>query len=297
MWWRVRKAAAASLLGLLLSFGSVAPVLAATDTSQNPQSGQIGLEGTISTDPPKTAATITTPGNGSTVSTMPITIAGLCPNGTLVKIFSNNVFIGSTTCKGGSYTLQATLFAGANALVARVYDALDQAGPDSNTVNVTYNDAQFAQFGTVVSLTSLYARRGVNPGTSLSWPLILSGGVGPYAVSVDWSDGSAPQLKSLNFAGDFSVDHVYNAAGIYKVTVRVTDKNGTTAFLQLVAVANGASQGGAASGKNTSSVITKVIVLWWPILLVLPLLFTSFWLGRRHQLYVLRRELESAERQ
>jgi hypothetical protein len=193
--------------------------------------------------------------------------------------------------------LQATLFAGANALVARVYDALDQAGPDSNTVNVTYNDAQFAQFGTVVSLTSLYARRGVNPGTSLSWPLILSGGVGPYAVSVDWSDGSAPQLKSLNFAGDFSVDHVYNAAGIYKVTVRVTDKNGTTAFLQLVAVANGASQGGAASGKNTSSVITKVIVLWWPILLVLPLLFTSFWLGRRHQLYVLRRELESAERQ
>ena len=109
-----------------------------------------------------------------------------------LKIFSNNVFIGSTTCRGGSYTLQTTLFAGANALVARVYDALDQTGPDSNTVNVTYNDAQFAQFGTVVSLTSLYARRGVNPGTSLSWPLILSGGVGPYAVSVDWGDGSAP---------------------------------------------------------------------------------------------------------
>lgn len=297
MWWRVRKAVAASLLGLLLTFSSTAPVLAATDTSQNPQSGSIGLEGTISTDPPKTAATITTPGNGAVVSTMPITIAGLCPSGTLVKIFSNNVFVGSTTCKSGSYTLQATLFAGANALIARVFDALDQAGPDSNTVNVTYNDAQFAQFGTVVSLTSLYARRGVNPGTSLSWPLILSGGVGPYAVSVDWGDGSAPQLKSLNFAGDFSIDHVYSAAGIYKVTVRVTDKNGTTAFLQLVAVANGASQGGAASGKNTSSVITKVIVLWWPILLVLPLLLTSFWLGRRHQLYVLRRELESAERQ
>jgi hypothetical protein len=122
VWWRVRKAAAASLLGLLLTFSSTAPVLAETDTSQNPQSGSIGLEGTISTDPPKTAATITTPGNGAVVSTMPITIAGLCPSGTLVKIFSNNVFVGSTTCKSGSYTLQATLFAGANALIAHVFE-------------------------------------------------------------------------------------------------------------------------------------------------------------------------------
>ena len=46
----------------------------------------------------------------------------------------------------------------------------------------------------------------------------------------------------MNFAGDFSIDHTYNAAGIYKVTVRVTDKNGD-GLLQLVAVANGAKPG------------------------------------------------------
>lgn len=286
------------LIGVGLLFGSLSGghVLAATDPSQNPQAGSIGLEGTISTAPPSRGATITTPGNGASFSSTPITVAGLCPSGTLVKLFDNNVFVGSVVCGGSSFSLQIDLFSGSNQLVARVYDALDQAGPDSNTVTVTFNDAQFIQFGTRVSLTSIYARRGADPGQQLDWPLLLSGGVAPYAVSVDWGDGSAPQLQSLTVAGDFTISHKYTNAGVYKVIVRASDHNGTTAFLQLVAVADGATQTGSAkSGNNTSQL--RTIVLWWPVLLLIPLLFAAFWLGRRHELYVLRRELQSAKRQ
>ena len=269
----------------------------AAGSSQNPQAGSVGLEGRISTDPPKKAATITTPSNGASFSSTPITVAGLCPEDTLVKIFDNNVFVGSALCVKGSYTLQVDLFGGSNQLVARVFDALDQAGPDSNIVTVTFNDAQFAQFGTRVTLTSSFARRGAFPGTDLVWPLVLSGGVGPYAISIDWGDGTAPQLQSQSVAGSFDIKHKYTNAGIYKIVVRATDKNGTTAFLQLVAVANGAAQAGA-SGKDDSGVsVTRVIVIWWPVLLLVPLLFVAFWLGRRHELYVLRRELETAKRQ
>lgn len=289
------------LLGLaitlsLLMGGSSA--VAATSTSQNPQPGAVGLEGTISTDPPTRGATITTPANGAVFTTTPITVAGLCPDGTLVKIFDNNVFVGSTLCQRGSYTLQIDLFGGSNQLVARVFDALDQPGPDSNIVTVTFNDAQFAQFGSRVTLTSEFARRGAFPGTELVWPINLSGGVGPYAVSIDWGDGSGPQLMSLTGPGAFDIKHKYTNAGLYKVVIRATDKNGTTAFLQLVAVANGAAQtGNTDKDDGAGAGRLQTIVIWWPVLLMIPLIFLAFWLGRRHQLQVLRQELESAKQQ
>ncbi|MDB5169768.1 MAG: Fibronectin type protein [Candidatus Saccharibacteria bacterium] len=287
-----------SMLVLVLQC-SLTGVARAADTTQNPQAGSVGLEGSISTAPPTRAATITTPANGTVFTSTPITVAGLCTTGNLIKVFDNNVFVGSTLCVGGSYSLKIDLFSGGNQLVVRVYDALDQAGPDSNTVNVTFNDAQYAQFGSRVTVTSIFARRGAYPGDSLVWPLILNGGSGPYAISVDWGDGSSPVLQSQSVAGSFDVKHSYTNAGVYTVTVRATDKNGVAAFLQLVAVANGATQAAtaAASKDGNGSAAEQAPAIWWPTLLTVPLLLLAFWVGRRHELYVLRKTLEAARRQ
>ena len=54
----------------------------------------------------------------------------------LVKLFKNNVFAGSVQCEDGSYSIKTDLFVGTNELVARVYDDLDQPGPDSNVLTV-----------------------------------------------------------------------------------------------------------------------------------------------------------------
>ena len=253
-------------------------------------SGSIGLQGTISTAPPKSGATISSPGNGATFNTLPITVSGLCPKGLLVKLFANNVFVGSVQCDSGSYSVPVDLFSGQNDLVARVYDALDQAGPDSNSVTVTFNDANFIQYGTQVLLTSIYAERGAPPSQELSWPILLSGGTAPYAISVDWGDGTATDLMSQSSSGDFTIKHIYKSAGIYKVIVKATDKNGDTAFLQLVGVATGAIQSSAGNGGGSTSV--RTVVIWWPCLLMLPLIVAAFWSGRRNELYVLRKKLE-----
>lgn len=276
-----------------LSLVSLAPgVSSAQIPPPPPGNGSIGLEGTISSPPPKQGATISSPGNGSNFTAVPITVNGLCPNGLLVKLFSNNVFVGSVECNNGSYSLQVDLFSGQNELVARVYDALDQAGPDSNTVTVRYTDTNFLQFGTSVSLSSIYAKKGANPGEVLEWPIILSGGTGPYAISVDWGDNSPTDLLSQPFAGNITLKHTYKSAGIYKIIIKATDKNASTAFLQLVGVANGKAAQGSATGTNTNSSITKVIVIWWPMLLLLPLIPLAFWSGQRNELYVLRKKLE-----
>ena len=256
------------------------------------ESGSVGLEGRINSEPPKQGATITVPVNGTSVTTLPTTVSGLCPDGLLVKIFKNNVFAGSAQCENGSYSLQIDLFTGRNELVARVFDDLDQAGPDSNTVVVTF---PFNGVGAPnrISLTSAFAKRGANPGQTLSWPLTLTGGNGPYAITVDWGDGKEPDLISLAFPGNFNITHVYDSPGVYNVTVRATDRDKTLAFLQLVAVANGpVGQNNTGEDNGAATTITKTRILWQPAAIALPLLVSSFWLGKKYELFVLRKRLE-----
>ncbi len=288
VWARAALVAACIGVALLLC----TPTAQAVQPAPGPQSGSSGLQGTVRTPAPTVAATIATPSNGQSFSKMPITVNGLCPNGLLIKIFANNVFVGSTMCSGGSYTLKVDLLDGRNDLIARVFDDLDQPGPDSNIVTVTYNNDQFRTTGVpTLSLTSIYARRGANPGDELVWPITVSGGSAPYAVSVDWGDGQGDDLYSQPFPGNFNIKHVYKSAGIYVMIVRVTDKDGRTAFLQLVGQANGS----VTQSNNQAvgpSVITKTIVLWIPAAIAIPLIFFSFWLGRRYELAALRRHLE-----
>jgi hypothetical protein len=125
--------------------------------------GSVGIEGTVSSAPPTESPTISTPSAGSTFTTSPISVAGLCQTGLIVKVFSNNIFVGSDLCTSGSFSMQVALFSGRNDIVAQLFDALDQAGPDSNVVSVTFNDAEFLQYGTRVSLSSSYAERGADP--------------------------------------------------------------------------------------------------------------------------------------
>jgi hypothetical protein len=294
---RLRMRAFAALLilgGAILASQGLAG--AAGQFPDQTSSGSIGLQGTISTTPPTRGATIAVPGNGAVFTSVPITVSGLCPSSTLVKLFSNNVFVGSILCVNGSYSLQVDLFPGQNDLVARVYDALDQAGPDSNVVSVTFNDAQFAQFGTHVALTSIYAERGAPPGQEIVWPIGLSGGIGPYAISIDWGDGSPPDLLSQAAPGTFNIKHTYKSAGVYKIIIKATDKNGGTAFLQLIGQATGATQNNSAGNKDSNAVV-RTEVLWWPALAMLPLIFAAFWIGKRHELFSLRKQLERSRDQ
>lgn len=260
-------------------------------TVENPQPGSIGVEGVIPSAAPTRGATISSPRNGQVFTRNPITVSGLCPTGLLVKVFTNNVFVGSVQCVNGSYSLQVDLFAGRNDIVVRVFDDLDQPGPDSETVTVTFNDSQFNQFGVpLVQLTSNYARRGANPGETLTWPIIISGGTPPYALSIDWGDGKTQDLISQANPGTINLQHVYDNAGTYTVTIKASDTNGVSAFLQVVGVANGAISQQPTEGEKKEKIVTRV--MWEPAAMLLPMIGIAFWLGRRYELATIRKHLE-----
>lgn len=291
-----RKASLLLSSAVLMATLVAAPVFAAAPPAENPQQGSAGLQGTVPTPPPDIAATIVVPANGATFSRNPIQVSGLCTSDLLVKLFSNNVFVGSALCINGSYSVQIDLFEGRNDLVARIFDSLDQPGPDSNIVTVTYHNEQFSGFGVQpLTLSSIYARRGANPGDELNWPIIVAGGTGPYAISVDWGDGKPVSLQSEQFPGNVNIKHTYDTAGTYVVTVKATDKNGMTAFLQLVGQANGAVTQGTQE-KDNGLIATSTAVIWIPAAISIPLIISTFWLGRRYEITALRKKLEHPER-
>ncbi len=256
-----------------------------------PGSGSYGLEATKKQPPPTQGATITVPGNGASYSTSPITVSGLCLTGLLVQVYDNGVLAGSIDCKDGSFSIQISLFVGQNDITASVFDDLDQPGPASNTATVTYSNANFSAFGTLITLTSNYGRRAANPGTELTWPLLLSGGSGPYAFSIDWGDGTPSQLKSQSSAGEVDLAHTYKQSGLYHVVVKVTDVNGVTAFLQVTAIANGKVNAADAVAATTKTVtITKIV--WIPVAIAFAMLFPTYWFGRKSQLVSLHKKLQ-----
>lgn len=257
--------------------------------------GSFGLAATKTQAPPTQGATISTPGNGSSFNNSPITVTGICPTGLLVQVYNNGVMVGAVVCTNGSFSLQVSLFPGKNDLSVTVYDDLGQAGPSSNTVTVTYTDTSFSAFGQSITLTSSYGRRSAAANSQLDWPLQLSGGTSPYAFSIDWGDGTPSQLKSQALAGLVTISHTYKKAGIYQVNIRVTDKNGLSAFLQVIAVANGKVDSSTTpTTPNTSgnTAATKPPqILWIPIIVLLLLLPTSYWLGRRSELIIIRNKM------
>lgn len=285
------------ILGGLLAVTAPIPVHALGSPAPQ-QSGSIGMQGTISSPMPTTGATITTPVPGRSYGENPVTVNGLCPNGLLVKIFNNGVFVGSTQCTNGSFEVPVDLFPGDNLLIARVYDALDQPGPDSNSVAISFRDGKEGVEAHRLNITSNFAKLGAPAGSEIRWPIIINGGVGPYAIAIDWGDGTATDIKSMANAGTLELSHVYKTAGIYRIVIRATDSTGTVAYLQLVGVGTGAVSQSVSNGSKTptAQASARVMYVWWPILLLVPVILAAFWLGSRYELVAIHRRIESQTR-
>jgi hypothetical protein len=264
------------------------------------ENGSVGLQGTVTAPPPQNAPIISIPSSGANISKSPATISGICDSDLLVKVFKNAVFGGSVQCQSGSFSMSMDLFNGRNDLIAKQYDLLDQESPSSAIVSVLYSDNIPNQTSQArITLTTNFAKKGANPGEKLIWPFAISGGSGPYAVTVEWGDGDN-NLQSIANPGEFSLEHVYKNPGSYTVVVKAVDSTGKTALLQVVAISNGAlSQAGTSGSKSStdnSSTTSTTRILWQPAAVMIPFIVSTFWLGKRYAIYRLRKKIEAGER-
>lgn len=265
-----------------------------------PAASSIGLTGAVPEDPPDSAAVITSPNNQQRFSESPVTVTGTCPENSLVEILKNNIFGGSALCSDeGTFSLDVDLLIGENDLVARVYNSLNQPGPNSDPVTVFYdalppqeapqtplsfNDAQL-----IINTDAIY--RGTFPDEELTMPIEVIGGTAPYAVEVQWGDNERDTIPRDNNQ-PFTATHVYKRAGTHRISLQATDAEGRVAFLTVVAVINGqppevtVGAGTGDSGSSLSSVLNQIYVLW-PLMAAAFATVLSFWLGEQREKHIL----------
>lgn len=284
-------------LFLLLAFvGFMLSVFTVTAAPPGPESSSIGITGVMPGKPPMTAPTIDTPNNNQRFTTTPITVKGSCPPGTLVEVFKNDIFAGSAFCgDDGKYTFDIDLLFGRNVLIARVYDALNQASPDSQPVIVFY-DSQLAQpsglagldFGgaqLLINTDAVY--RGVFPNKEMAVPMTILGGKAPYAVNVQWGDNEQSLIPRGNNAV-FNATHTYKKPGTYPISVKASDADGRVAFITVAAVVNGQPDI-VAAGTTDNGASPNILVSLWPVYVATVAIVLSFWLGEVREKRVLQK--------
>jgi hypothetical protein len=253
-------------------------------------------------------AVITSPTDGTHFTSIPISVSGTCPtNAAYVEIFRNNLMSGTALCDiNSNFQLSISLFPGRNDLAAHVFNLTDDEGPVSATVTVFYDVPNPPSSATTpagssgkpsasnpFTLQTAFVYKGYLVGQEVDWPLQISGGTAPYAVSVDWGDGTNDVI-SRGAAGSFDIKHTYSESGGYKgsytIKVKASDGTGNSAFIQFFVIVKNHAGIGTAFTKSPPSLNNRnwLWAVWIGYLLVL-LLAISYWLGEREELITLRR--------
>lgn len=68
--------------------------------------------------------------------------------------------------------------------------------------------------------------------------LVITGGMPPYTVTVDWGDGSSYRKDNINTTPLY-LTHVFTSPADYQPIIRATDQNGNAASLQIVVIVRG----------------------------------------------------------
>jgi len=268
-----------------------------TPAVPGPTAGSIGLSGTMPSKPPTVAATIKTPSAGQHFPSSPIIVSGTCVADNLVELFKNDIFAGSTICTtGGNYSIEIDPLIGQNTLIARVYDANNQAGPDSNAVSIYY-DAVPPQSSALTSLNfgsnqlllntdSVF--RGAFPDQQLNIPISIIGGTPPFAVNVQWGD-AANNIVPRNDNIQFTAAHAYNKPGTYQINLQASDTTGLVGFMTVAAIVNGQPTTIASTNGTSDSGTTTQLLTLWPLYVGSVAVLGSFWLGERREKRILAR--------
>lgn len=123
--------------------------------------------------------------------------------------------------------------------------------------------------------------RSIFAGDTLTLPVRIIGGTAPYALSIDWGDGLT-DLKTVLDTEFHNYRHSYKTAGITTVSLKTTDANGLTSFLQTVVQVNGIPVAGAPTS-GLSPIVTGLSSIWTevpvPLYVAAVALVLGFWIG------------------
>lgn len=292
------------------------------------KAGAVNVSVNVLGNPPTVGAIISFPVTNSVTAHDYVTVTGSCPSQTLVSIYNNAIFAGSSACtSSGSFSISITLIDGTNILQAQNYDGLDQPGPATPSVIIVKETAppvspispiQPTDIATtleevapqkdpvvtptpstpaipdkcaeldespVTSADPVIAvgciQRNVFAGETLSMPLLIKGGLAPFALAVDWGDEKQDLVTVLDSKKKV-LAHTYATGGFHQITLKATDSGGGSTQLQTTVSVNGEVTTGTVV-TNIDKIMETAKSIW--VEAPVPLYFTAlalaigFWVG------------------
>ncbi|MFZ1301253.1 MAG: hypothetical protein WAQ27_01580 [Candidatus Microsaccharimonas sp.] len=225
---------------------------------QSVQASEIITSAKVAAPTPSTSAIITSHINEEVVPSGSVPIEGSCAYvapSTIVELYVDGQFAGSTTCSsGGTFSTMLTLAPGVHQIRLRTVNVTDDYGPDSalfyltveapdessvpstpprSHESTTIQMPQTSQNGIQIYSQSTYLLYG--PDKDAEWVGYFIGGEPPYNVAIDWGDGTASSYTAPETASQ-SFRHTYPKYQPFFVTITVTDSAGMQASMQLAAV-------------------------------------------------------------
>ncbi len=169
--------------------------------------------------------TITFPVGGSTITDTSLTVRGTAQPGTRVELFDGSAIVGSTfASSNGEWEINISLSNPSYSLYARACRLL-ACSDFSQVVNFFWQSPGQLGSGLAIRLERYWFF--IPQNSSITHNIHISGGNVPYALRVDWGDGSSDQLSTKDTL--LTLAHTYKKAGRFNGTVVVTDKNGAEA--------------------------------------------------------------------
>jgi len=203
----------------------------------------------VSAPIPSQPAQISNPVNNTVFASNSITISGTCQviaPATFVLIERSKQVVGSTGCNpSGTFSLHVALIEGLNSFVPRSKNITNDYGPDGSAVSVSFiipkdPDQPDNLITTKTDLGTLYLKSlqdglvfSINNKVKLN--LEYGGGAPPYELLINWGDGDKDNIVNQP-AGSSVLNHQYLKNEIYQIEVKLIDKNGKIAILNIGAL-------------------------------------------------------------
>lgn len=241
---------------------------------------------------PTNPSVILSPKNNTAFSSGRIPVSGTCESTFFIRLYRNDIFSGSTRCTpAGTWSIVTDLFTGRNDLYVRTFNAANQEGPVSNTVTVYLIESGRANDMEPFYINTEYYFKAAYSGQKLTWDFNIFGGNSPYTAYVNWGDGYTDTLTDIELK-KFIAEHKYmtqkEVREYYNVVVRVVDRNGREAQIQLIAIMNDPHIISGAlvrpndpSPLNPSSWFNGTLKGAWSAYGFIVIMGICFWLGER----------------
>ncbi|MFZ2544851.1 MAG: hypothetical protein WAW80_02655 [Candidatus Saccharimonadales bacterium] len=187
---------------------------------------------------PDGAPVITSPKDNSSINSGQVQITGTCPTSqplVIIAIYDNDVLAGSGQCMAdGTFSVSITLYVGNNTIVAIMHTMTGQIGAKSTIININRVSSIHQSFGIPLRIIGSDVFLQISADGGVVWRGQVVGGVAPYALKIDWGDGTTDSYEITDQAEQM-FPHTYKDRQFYKVIISVVDANGDAQSIQTTA--------------------------------------------------------------